>query len=242
VTDPGLHVVEHPGDDPDAPVVVLVHGVLDSSLSFDGVVEALVPDFTVVTYDRRGWARSARATPATSLADHADDLVALMRGRRATVVGHSYGGAVAMLASVRRPDLVAALGVFEPSMQWLDWWPSMETIVAQSPDEQEHFRHGLEGRPRRTPEERDRDQALMGEELTFIADPPFAFVDIPAPRVLGRGALSARWRFGVTDRLHRELDCELVEIDGAGHTAHRMHAKGFADFARRAVALGQSRR
>src|SRR6185437_10668430 len=100
MSDPALHVVEHRADDPDAPVIVLVHGVLDTCLSFDGVVDALAPDFTVVTYDRRG-----------------------------TVVGHSYGGTVAMLAAVRRPDLVAALGVFEPSMQWLDWWPSMDTIA-----------------------------------------------------------------------------------------------------------------
>ena len=236
--DPNLHVVEHPARDADAPVVVLVHGVLDSSVSFEGVVEALVPDFTVVTYDRRGWGLSRDAPPATSLAEHADDLASVMRERRGTVVGHSYGGAVAMLTSVRRPELVAAIGVFEPSMQWLDWWPSMDTIVAQSPDEQEHFRHGLEGRPQRTPEERAWDQALMGEELTFIADPPFGFDDIAAPRVVGRGALSARWRFGVTDRLHEELGCTLVEIDGAGHTAHRMQPKGFADFVRSAVALG----
>ena len=61
------------------------------------------------------------------------------------------------------------------------------------------------------------------------------------PRVVGRGALSAQWRFEVTDRLHQELGCGLVEIDGAGHTAHRMQPKGFADFARHAAALGGSR-
>ena len=239
MSDDALHVVEHPGADAAAPVVVLVHGVLDSSLSFAGAIAELVPEYTVVTYDRRGWARSTDSTPATSLADHAQDLIAVIGERRTTVVGHSYGGAVAMLAAVRRPDLVAALGVFEPSMQWLDWWPPMETIVEQSPDEQEHFRAGLEGRPRPTPEQRARDQALLTEELTFIARPPLRFGDIAAPRLVGRGGLSAQWRVAVTDRLHEELGCGLVVIDGAGHTAHRMQPKGFADFARRAVALGQ---
>src|SRR6478735_50566 len=62
--DPALHVEEHPGA-PDAPVVVLVHGVFDSCESFDGVIEHLVPDHTVLTYDRRGWGRSADATPTT---------------------------------------------------------------------------------------------------------------------------------------------------------------------------------
>ena len=89
--------------------------------------------------------------------------------RPATVVGHSYGGAVAMLAAVRRPDLVTALGLFEPSMQWAPWWPSMETITEQAPGEQEHFRAGLEARPRPTPEERARDRALLEHELTLVA-------------------------------------------------------------------------
>jgi len=234
-----LHVDEHRADDPDAPVVVLVHGVLDSSRSFEAVVEALAPDFTVVTYDRRGWARSAGAAPATSLADHAEDLVSVMRERRGVVVGHSYGGAVAMLAAVRRPDLVASLGLFEPSMQWLDWWPPMDTIAEQSPDEQEHFRAGLEDRPRPTPEQRARSQSLLAQELTFIADPPLAFTDLAVPRLVGRGGLSVQWRVGVTDRLHQELGCGLVVIDDAGHTAHRMQPKGFADFARRVAELGE---
>jgi len=237
MADASLHVVEHASAVAAAPFVVLVHGVLDSSASFEGVVEALVPDFHVVTYDRRGWARSAGAPPATSLGDHADDLVSVMRERRGTVVGHSYGGAVAMLAAVRRPDLVSALGLFEPSMQWLEWWPSMDTIAEQSPDEQEHFRAGLEGRPRATPQQRARDQALLAEELTFIAEPPLAFGDLTPPRLVGRGALSARWRVGVTDRLHEELACGLTVIDGAGHTAHRMQPKGFAEFTRRVASL-----
>ncbi len=55
-------------------MIVLVHGVLDSSLSFDGAVAELVPDFTVVTYDRRGWGDSRRVDAAETLSDHADDV------------------------------------------------------------------------------------------------------------------------------------------------------------------------
>src|SRR6476469_2646566 len=110
--DPALHVEEHPGA-PDAPVVVLVHGVFDSCESFDGVIEHLVPDHTVLPYDRRGWGRSADAARATSLGDDADDLLSVLGDRRATVVGHSYGGTVSLLAAMRAPHRVAALGLFE---------------------------------------------------------------------------------------------------------------------------------
>ena len=238
MVDHELHVEAHVSDHDGAPVVVLVHGVFDSCASFEPVIEQLVPDHTVLTYDRRGWARSADATPATSLADHADDLLALVGDRRVTVVGHSYGGTVSLLAAVRAPDRVTALALFEPSMQWQPWWPSMDEIAAESAYEQEHFRFGLEGKPRRTREEREREQALLQHELTLIADAPCRPADLSVPRIVGRGSLSARWRFSVTDRLRDELACELVEIEDAGHTAHRMQPKGFADFVRRAVALG----
>jgi pimeloyl-ACP methyl ester carboxylesterase len=232
-----LYVEEHAGT-PDAPVVVLVHGVFDSCQSFEGVIDHLLPDHTVVTYDRRGWARSADAVPASTLDDHADDLLAVLGDRRATVVGHSYGGTVSYLAAVRAPERVAALGLFEPSMQWQPWWPSMDVIAAESVYEQEHFRAGLEGKPRRTREEREREQALLAHELTLIADAPCTPDQLTVPRLVGRGTLSASWRFGTTDHQRDEFDCELVEIEDAGHTAHRMQPKGFADFTRRAVALG----
>jgi pimeloyl-ACP methyl ester carboxylesterase len=239
--DPALHVEEHTAGHVDAPVVVLVHGVFDSCASFDGVIQHLLPDHIVLTYDRRGWARSAGAAPATSLGDHADDLLSVVGERRATVVGHSYGGTVSFLAAARAPERVTALGLFEPSMQWQPYWPSMDAIAAEAPSEQEHFRHGLAGKPRRTREEREREQALLQHELTLIADEPATPEQLTVPRIVGRGTLSATWRFGTTDHLRDDLDCELIEIEDAGHTAHRMNPKGFADFTRRAVALGGSR-
>lgn len=240
MVDPALHVEEHLSDTPDAPVVVLVHGVFDSCTSFEAVIEHLQPDHTVLTYDRRGWARSADAAPAMSLDDHARDLLDVLGPRTATVVGHSYGGTVTLLAAVRAPERIQSVGLFEPSMQWKPWWPSMDAIAAEAPYEQTHFRAGLEGKPKRTREEREREQALLAHELTLIAEEPCPPEALTVPRIVGRGTLSARWRFGTTDHLRDELGCELVEIDDAGHTAHRMQPKGFADFVRGAVALADT--
>ena len=52
--DPALHVEEHRGA-PDAPVVVLVHGVFDSCESFDGVIEHLVPGRALNGFRRTVW-------------------------------------------------------------------------------------------------------------------------------------------------------------------------------------------
>jgi pimeloyl-ACP methyl ester carboxylesterase len=152
--DDTLHVIEHRADDPGAPVIVLVHGVLDSSLSFEGAIGELAPEYTVVTYDRRGWGNSRGATRAETLVDHANDVIAAIGERRATVVAHSFGGAVALLAASLRPDLVAALAVFEPTLAWVDWWPDQETMREQAQHVQHHFRAGMEGRPRLTAERR----------------------------------------------------------------------------------------
>src|SRR5207237_1179460 len=121
---PELHVVDHPSSAPDAPLVVLVHGTMDRSTSFHRVMSFL-PDCSVIAYDRRGYARSRFASPAAeSLADHVDDLLEVLDGRPAVVVGHSYGGDVALGAAVRRPDLVRAVAAFEAPMPWRPEWPA----------------------------------------------------------------------------------------------------------------------
>jgi pimeloyl-ACP methyl ester carboxylesterase len=242
MTDEPLHVVEHPADNPDAPVIVLVHGTLDHSVSFEGVVAELVPEFTVVTYDRRGWGRSRHLGAAETLADHSHDVLEAMGERRATVVAHSYGGAVALLAATLRPDRVAAVAVFEPTVAWADWWPDQETIAEQAVHVQHHFRAGMEDRPRPTPEERARDQALMVQELTLVQDPPLVFTDVAVPCLIGRSTLTTPWHVESTTRLAEIFASDLVVIDEAGHTAHRTQPKAFAEFARRAVALGQAAR
>src|SRR5664280_3874245 len=94
----GLTVTEHvpsewrSGD----PVVVLVHGSLDRSTSFARVLHRL-GDLHTVVYDRRGYHRSRSAFPLhTSIHDQIDDLVGVIGGRPAVVIGHRYGGAIAI--------------------------------------------------------------------------------------------------------------------------------------------------
>src|SRR5258708_33975916 len=97
---------------------------MDRSAAFGRVVQRL-PDLFLVVYDRRGYARSARAEPAAAaLGDHAEDLLALLESRPAAVVGHSYGGVAAMMAAHLRPDLTTPLGAFEAPGPWMPWGPA----------------------------------------------------------------------------------------------------------------------
>ena len=72
----------------------------------------------MITYDRRGCARSERPDPyeRTSVAEHADDAAALLdalAAAPAVVIGRSYGATVATDLALRYPDRVRALVLLE---------------------------------------------------------------------------------------------------------------------------------
>ena len=235
-----MHVVEHRAAVPDAPVIVLVHGLLDSGASFDGVVAELTPEFTVVTYDRRGWGQSRGDEPPCSLTDHAQDTLAVIGERRATVVGHSYGGVVGLMAAHLRPDRVASLAIFEPTVTWTDWWPDYDEMMERSAALQPLFRRWSEGVPRRTPEARAADDVSSGRDFSFVAEAPFELADLAVPRLVGGSIDTTPWDYQSGERLAEILDADLVVFEDAGHTVHRTHPREFADFARRAAALARS--
>ncbi len=234
-----MHVVEHAGSNADAPVIVLVHGLLDSGTSFDGVVAELTPEFTVVTYDRRGWGQSRDDPPPSSLADHAQDALSVIGERRATIVGHSYGGVVGLMAAHLRPDRVAALAVFEPTVQWTEWWPDQATMMERSAEMQDMFRRWSDGMPRRTPEQRAADEVSMARDFTFVAEAPFDLAELAIPRLVGGSVDTTPWDYESGERLADILDADLVRFEDAGHTAHRTHPREFAAFARRTAALAR---
>jgi pimeloyl-ACP methyl ester carboxylesterase len=81
------------------PPVVLVHGMLNSSRHWERVALALADRYTVVAPDLLGHGDSATPRGDYSLGAHAAsirDLLAAIGIDRATMVGHSLGGGVAM--------------------------------------------------------------------------------------------------------------------------------------------------
>jgi pimeloyl-ACP methyl ester carboxylesterase len=106
-----LHVGFRPAK-PDAPVVVLVHGITANHLSWSIVADQLGEDATVIAPDLRGRAGSASLPGPFGMANHALDLVAVLDHigvRRATVVGHSMGAYAAAAFAVNHDDRLAGL-------------------------------------------------------------------------------------------------------------------------------------
>jgi len=88
------------------PVVLLLHGMAGSSSTWEHVAPALAPHCTLVAPDLLGHGRSDKPRDEYSLGMHANllrDLLALLGHDRATLVGHSYGGGVAMQLAYQFP-------------------------------------------------------------------------------------------------------------------------------------------
>jgi pimeloyl-ACP methyl ester carboxylesterase len=89
--------------------VLLVHGQPGLGSDWERVAERL-SDHRLLIVDRPGYGQSGDKT--LSIEGNAEvlgDLVAELGAAPATVVGHSYGGGVAILLAARRPELVSGL-------------------------------------------------------------------------------------------------------------------------------------
>jgi pimeloyl-ACP methyl ester carboxylesterase len=81
------------------PPVVLIHGMVNSSRHWEAVARRLASDYTVIAPDLIGHGDSATPRGDYSIGAHAAairDLLAVIGVERATIVGHSLGGGVAM--------------------------------------------------------------------------------------------------------------------------------------------------
>ena len=95
-----------------APVIVLLHGYSDSSLSFGRVMPLMPPQFRVIALDLRGHGDSDRPAGGYRIEDLAGDVLLLMDALKipsAMIVGHSMGSFVAQAIADRAPARVTSL-------------------------------------------------------------------------------------------------------------------------------------
>src|SRR5437764_8230508 len=94
------------------PVLLLIHGVTGNARQWDDVVPLLAERYTVVAPDLLGHGESAKPRGDYSLGAYAAgarDLLVALGHRRATVVGHSLGGGVAMQFAYEYPPFAERL-------------------------------------------------------------------------------------------------------------------------------------
>ena len=110
-----LHVVERG----QGPALLLVHGLAGQLCHFTyDLVDRLAAQYRVVAVDRPGSGYSLREPGASAaLSAQADVLTALIERLqlgRPLLVGHSMGGAVALVLAQRHPERVSGLALIAP--------------------------------------------------------------------------------------------------------------------------------
>lgn len=94
------------------PAVVFVHGNGADLSTFDGVYPAVAAGRRVIAVDLPGFGKSAKPEldfGAEWYADHLDALLARLAVDRCVLVGHSFGGLVALNLALAHPGRVSAL-------------------------------------------------------------------------------------------------------------------------------------
>ena len=150
-----LHYADWGAPAPDAPVMVLLHGLQDCARSWDIFAAAIRSDYRVIALDHRGHGDSAHATPETyGFRDYIADLEALVAHLGLNdfiLVGHSAGARYAFVFAAEHPELIHSLIVVDidpdavnPDSQGMfvryntesDEWDSLDAVVERLRDRQ----------------------------------------------------------------------------------------------------------
>jgi pimeloyl-ACP methyl ester carboxylesterase len=110
--------------------ILLIPPAGSTASTWGPATEELTRVGRVITYDRRGYARSG-GEPVRSMPTHTVDAAALLEhagAEPAVAVGTSAGAAIAVDLAVRRPDLVAAVVAHEFPWRFTRHVPSLSQL------------------------------------------------------------------------------------------------------------------
>lgn len=112
--------------------ILLIHPAGATASTWGSATKELARVGRVITYDRRGYARSG-GEPARSMSTHTADAATLLESLRsppAAVVGTSAGAAIAVDLAVRRPELVQVVIAHEFPWRFTRHLPAAAQIAA----------------------------------------------------------------------------------------------------------------
>ena len=226
------------------PLVVVLHATLSTGRQLAPLVRELgaAGDLRVVAPDRRGSGERRLDPPrAVTMDEHLADLVALLDEEgagRAVLLGHSFGGVVALEAAARLPERVAAVVAYEPPYgpvadartQRAFGIVARETARAAAatgtPAAARAFMRGVGG-PRAWDALPARTRAFLeGEGGSAVADAamtglrPAGLAGIACPVTLLTGGSSEPFYAPLADALAARIPgARRVELAGLRHTA-----------------------
>jgi len=222
-------------------LVVLIHGSLDRSGGMALLARQIQTSQRVLRYDRRGYGRSWPHPGPFTVENQVDDLVTLVGSRRAVLVGHSFGGNIALAASVRLRDQIVGVTTYETPLSWMQWWPGTTAgamaVASSEADAAENFMIRLIGNkrwnalPERTREERRREgPALVGELTALRMNAPWLADEISCPVLCGFGSKGMKHHADGARWLAQNLkNARLVELLEANHGAPMMRPVQFVN-------------
>jgi len=219
------HYFRHWGD-PGAPLVLALHGWMDSSATFQFLADFLAGRFHIVAPDWRGFGRTEWAgTDSYEVGEYLGDLDAFCRhlspSAPIALLGHSMGGNIAMLYAGVRRDRVAAVvnleGLGLPAVppeavparlrQWLDEIADPPTLW-DYPDVHAYAQRLLRDNSRLDPDK----AAFLAEENGRAAGGRWKLRADPAHKIVNRVA----YRLEEVLACWREIAAPVLWVEAAG--------------------------
>ncbi|MBE6496422.1 MAG: alpha/beta hydrolase [Methanobrevibacter thaueri] len=99
-------------DEGNGETLVLIHGLSDNLLYWEVLATALKKDFRVVRFDLRGHGQSPLGEDEITMGTYVNDLKNILDElniKKASLIGFSLGGAVALDFAVKYPDYVSSM-------------------------------------------------------------------------------------------------------------------------------------
>jgi pimeloyl-ACP methyl ester carboxylesterase len=219
------------------PRLLLVHGsVVNAELTWSAQ-KPLADRLEIVAPNRRGFPPG----PDVERVDFEDEAVWLEQFLEPDthLVGHSYGGLIALLAAARRSDALRSLTVIEPPAFGVargnpavdELTKRIEEHWTNGPRDPAEFLRGffsLVGSSAPpgsfTPELLQGARTLMVERSPADAEIPFdELAGAPFPKLVVSGGQSPAFE-AVCDVLEQRLGAERAVLPGAGHSVQRLGA------------------
>jgi len=246
--------------------ILLIHPAGSTGSTWGSAAEELARIGRVISYDRRGYARSG-GTPVRSVSTHTADAAELLESLGtppAVVVGTSAGAAIAVDLAVRRPDLVRVVISHEFPWRFTRQLPPVSQVAAlvgvgaltlrgRHGDAAEAllraaYAYGDGGTAWDAfPEEwrraaRDNGRAALADFRNSIADYPSAaeLASVEVPVVCSYGARSPDSMARLTRSLAAAIpNASTHRIEGAGHAAPFDATANFVQLIADTIALGR---